>query len=325
MPVFSREVLEEMEMLLTEQNLADRGNKLQLLYQKNEHDARLLLTEDGRTRLVRFHKDNGAGGELARDIDNYLHGEGLNVLPTLASGLDFGYNGVIYKLDMRAYKAGRSYDGSIGDFEQVLKTLRSVHTALRTYSRRAEVQHMAEDYVNRLETTRNLIVSAEPEVFAKETMEWLAAHRDFIQDTLTGFEVFLAFRQDPQVVHADLHPGNVVFDSDGTAFLFDFEKSHRFYLNFSYDLYYLVERFCRIAPDNLGEAGHRIQLINRYYGTGLTGRTMADGLQQISLGLILMVFDRARLTGMPANLKELDKFVLNFKNAELLMQTAADE
>jgi Ser/Thr protein kinase RdoA (MazF antagonist) len=324
MPVFSREILEEMEELLTRQKLADRGSKLQLLYQKNEHDARLLLTEDSRTRLIRFYKNTDAGS-LAKEIDNYLHSEGLNVLPTLDSGLDFPYRGTDYKLDLRAYKTGRPYDGSIADFEQVLKTLHPVHSALRNFPRRSDVQRMAEDFAQRLERTRNLIVSKEPNAFAAETMEWLEAHQDFVQDALTDFDVFLAFKRDPQVIHADLHPGNVVFDNHGTAFLFDFEKSHRFYLHFSYDLYYLVERFCRIDSGNLREVSRRIQLINSYYQSGLSGRDMVDGLQQISLGLILMVFDRARLTGMPANLKELDKFALNFKNAELFMQTAADE
>lgn len=109
-----------------------------------------------------------------------------------------------------------------------------------------------------------------------------------------------------QCVHGEIHPGNVIFH-DQKAILIDFEESLHVFAPTSWDLSYLIQRFCLQDEPDHNTLNTRLKCITESYGEKLPD--LRSMMQQIAWFAMAVILDIRVKQNIVSAQGELDKFV----------------
>lgn len=272
--------------------------------------GRYRLTTPGGSWFVRVSSRWG-NPELERSITSHLASHGVGVSALLVAGRPLRWNGHIFRVDVRPMIVGRHFDGSADDLSRLASTLAACHRALGAFSGAPAVRAAASVRNGRLATIRDLIVAAlERDAFSvfAERASWAAEHRDWLSAMTKQFDPRLEEYPHAQCVHGEIHPGNVVFRSNGgAAVLLDFEESVHVFAPAAWDLAFLVQRFCLRDDPPPSIRRQRLAVVADAYGSPLPG--LATMMRQAAWCSIAAIVDLRMSQGAVTPTDEYDKFV----------------
>ena len=184
---------------------------------------------------------------LEADIVAFLASEGVAVIPFSTAGLTLNWQGDKFRVDLRPLVPGRHFEGAVADTNALARVLADCHAALRLYPRAPEVRQNAVERHRRLESVvvmlQNAIANEDLSIFGIHA-DWARQRRDWLAEIAECFLPNFESRGGAQVLHGEIHPGNVLFRSaDGAPVLLDFEESVATYAPPDWDLAYFLQRF----------------------------------------------------------------------------------
>jgi Ser/Thr protein kinase RdoA (MazF antagonist) len=240
-----------------------------------------------------------------------LAAQKVNVNPLLVAGRPLHWNDEVLRVDVRPMIAGRHFDGSPHDLQDLGTSLAACHRALVDSRRAPAVRAAASARYERLGKVRDLLADALRreafELFAEQA-SWAGRHRDWLGAMVDHFEPRLDERPAAQCLHGEVHPGNVVFRSeDGAAVLVDFEESVHVFAPPAWDVAFLVQRFCLSDEPTLALAEQRLAIVWHAYGGRVPG--LAEMMRQAAWFSIAAILDMRVSQGIVTPVAEYEKFV----------------
>lgn len=267
-----------------------------------------ISTSDG-SWFVRVCSRSGNPG-LEKSITQYLFDKGVNVNRLLLAGVTLNWEGRTFRIDVRPFIEGRHFDGSPSDLLSLTTALSSCHTALEDFPWIQEVRAVASTRYRRLAEVRDLVAESVNRgsfgLFAEQA-SWASAHRKWLGEMVERFELKFDELSDAQCVHGEIHPGNVLFRKrDGVAVLVDFEESVHLFMPPTWDLAFLVQRFCLRDDPPLSVALERLAIVEAAYRKPLP--PLALMMRQAAWFTVATIVG-LRISGVITPVSEYDKFV----------------
>ncbi len=268
-----------------------------------------LVTPDG----VWFVRVSSRWGdpELERSITGHLAHRGVTVNPLLVAGRRLSWHGRVFRVDVRPMIPGRHFEGTADDLARVAATLGACHRALVDVPHAAAVRATASRRNKRLAEIRDLIATAlDREAFDAfgARAPWAIEHRDWLRDLTRHFTPRLDESAGAQVLHGEVHPGNVMFRAeDGAAVLVDFEESVHVFAPPAWDLAFLVQRFCLRDDPPSSVALRRLSAVAEAYGAPVPA--LATMMRQAAWFSVAAVVELQVSHGVVTPVSEYDKFV----------------
>jgi len=182
--------------------------------------------------------------DLENAIVEFLNREGVPVAVPAVPSAGFDWQGKTYRLDAREMIESRHFDGSAADIARTKETVSACHDALRRFPYSERVRDLSLNRFTRIEKMRLQLLEIPDLEFLGAASQWANAHRDWIEGVLERFSADFAGRPGAQVLHGEIHPGNVLFrKSDNAAVLIDFEEAPVTFAPPDWDHAYLAQRF----------------------------------------------------------------------------------
>lgn len=248
---------------------------------------------------------------LENAILAHLAAQGAQVNPLLAAGKIFSLNGRTYRLDLRPLIDGRHFNHSEEDLASVAAALRVCHDSLSDFPESAVIRANAVGRSRKLVQARDALTEMiRMDRFGAlgTAASWASRHREWLQEMTELFNPELHLLPDAQVLHGEIHPGNVLFLRDsGQAVLLDFEESVHIFAPPSWDLAYLIQRFCLTEGQTAGDIERSIGIVSRHYGQPLP--PLAGMMRQAAWTAMAVIADLHISGGVVTPVEEYDKFV----------------
>lgn len=186
--------------------------------------------------------------ELEQAITAHLKNGGAMVNHLEVAGVSFLYDGLAYRLDVRHFFHARHFNDSISDLRAVAASLSQSHVLLRDFPGKIDVKRLSAERFARIEETldqmETWLSAREWAKFSPHT-GWAEKHADWIAIMLQEFDPGFHNESEAQVLHAQMHRGNVLFTkSDGRPVLLDFEEAVHTFAVPAWDWAHFVQRFC---------------------------------------------------------------------------------
>lgn len=278
--------------------------------------------------LKRSHIDTIGGLSLVLEIVDYCRDQAIRVVDVIpsAEGRIFQWNDGVYYLSN--FIAGEHFDGSRSELNETARNLGVLHKALdnapfreSVYSAKGIlVEHGREELqglVDRLNKKRSL----NDIPIGEDDLKFILAKSEAV-------DVEGIARLPFQVIHYDLHPHNVLFDTEKSDFLafLDFDLS--LYSQKARDLAFSMHRFSRtFGPDTErkndigGDIRERAKTFLHEYSR--TGNITVEEVSAIptmiedeSLRRILLIL-RDYFSGQESRIFDLEKHIATLREADL--------
>ena len=266
-----------------------------------------LTTRDG-AWFVRVTARPGNPG-LEKSISDHLDADGVAVNPLVVAGASLECAGRTLRIDVRPFVSGHHFSGSTEELRSLSTTLAACHESLARFPLADKVRASAIDRNRRLVAARGLVrdaVASGRFALFGERESWAMRHRDWLATMAEGFDPDMHLWAGSQCVHAEVHPGNVMFE-DRAAVLVDFEESVHFFVPPEWDLAFLVQRFCLADSPSAFVARERLAVVARAYGRPLLG--LADMMLQAAWFKVPTMIDLRRARGIVTPISEWNKFI----------------
>jgi len=269
-----------------------------------------LMTKEG-SWFVRV-SSRARNSTLRKSIIDYLIDRGVSVCPLLVAGETMSWAGRSLSIDVSPLIEGRHFiNGLAKDLHSVARTVAACHRAMIEFPKAQEVRAGAAIRYQRLrkvcERVGDAVRSGDFRLFAEHSL-WAAAHRDWLAEMVDHFDRSLDECPDAQCVHGEIHPGNVLFqDSDGAAVLIDFEESTHLFMPPTWDLSFLVQRFCLRDNPSISVVMERLSIIGEGYGSSLP--KLAQMIRQAAWFTMATIVDLRVNQGVVTPVAECEKFV----------------
>ncbi|MBU2548172.1 MAG: aminoglycoside phosphotransferase family protein [Proteobacteria bacterium] len=272
--------------------------------------GRYRLRLDDRAFFIRVSSRPG-WPEREKTLVDYLHQGGAPVNPILAAGIPLPWRGFMYRIDIRPLIEGRHFQGEARDVRRVAEALAACHRRLAGLPMAPTVKKAAGRRAGELsqavESLRNAIRSDNFTLFG-DRADWAAAHRDWLAQMIEGIRTDLSGLDGAQCLHGEVHPGNVIFrHPDGRPVLLDFEQSVYTFAPPTWDLAYMVQRFCLGEYPDAAPVGKRLEAAARGYGRPLP--ELAGMIRQTAWHAMAVIVNRLVTGGITTPPSEYDKFV----------------
>lgn len=248
---------------------------------------------------------------LEKEIVSHLVSRGAPVNAILIAGKSLRWEGRQLRVDVRPALEGRHFDGSMADLTELGKALASCHETLADYPGAGEIRLVASERAGRITGIHRAIARAVEtesyEIFA-ELDSWARVRREWLGTMSHSFEPAMHERPDAQCLHGEVHPGNVIFDTEGgSATLFDFEESVHMFAPPAWDLAMAVQRFCLRDDPAQQLARERVEALLGGYGR--SSGSLTTMMRQIAWFLVAVVVDLRANSGVVTPESECEKFV----------------
>ena len=248
--------------------------------------------------------------ELEQEITGWLKRKGVAVNHVEVAGLLATHEGRVYRVDLREMLNARHFNGSLEDLRQVALSVAACHEALADFPQTNRVrQHTASRFERLAAAGRKInaaLVSGRWEDICHEP-GWAGGQHEWLARMMREWRPRLDLSPDAQCLHAQVHQGNVMYDlSDGRAILVDLEEAVQNLASCSWDMAYLVQRFCLHDDPEEGVLRARLAVVRNAYG-----RRVADlaGMMQQTSWLSMAVLVEYLGRGIVSPVAEYDKFV----------------
>lgn len=208
--------------------------------------ARYRISDEDTRWFVRVTARVGHA-DLEKKITDFLRDQGCRVASLKAAGLSFEFCGNSYRVDIRPFQEGRHFDGGWRDVEELATLLSTCHAALKQFDGKDDIRRLARTRYRTLsEAATRIRAGIRRHNFSDfgSCAEWARQHADWLAGVAEMICPDFDERPGAQVLHGEIHPGNVLFRaSDGAAVLMDFEESMTIFAPRCWDYAYLVQRF----------------------------------------------------------------------------------
>ena len=256
---------------------------------------------------------------LEQAITAWLRDHGVAVNHLEIAGLPLQFGGHALRVDIRALLDARHDDGSLDDLRKVAAALAECHRVLRDFPRAAEVRSRATKRFARLESVRqalSLAVERKDWGEISDDTQWAEAHREWLAEMSVHYQPQFDAMPGAQCLHAQVHRGNVLFQrSDNAPVLLDFEEAVQTYAPVSWDLAYLVQRFCLADAPDESAMRNRLSAVREAYGAAVPG--LAEMMRQTSWFSMAILVDYHQ-RGIVSPQSEFAKFVRLEREARAL-------
>jgi hypothetical protein len=247
---------------------------------------------------------------LEQKITGWLKQKQVRVNHVEVAGLITWHEGRPYRIDLRQMLNARHFDGSLDDLRQVALTLSACHEALVDFPDETEVRRNTASRFIRLSEAGNRIRSALVSGrwrFICQDPAWASKHYSWLARMMREWNPRLDLLPSAQCLHAQMHQGNVLYDlENGRAILVDLEEAVQNLAPTSWDMAYLVQRFCLTDEPSEATLRQRLQIVREAYGRAVPD--LVSMMQQTSwLSMAVLVDYLSK--GIVSPLSEYDKFV----------------
>jgi Ser/Thr protein kinase RdoA (MazF antagonist) len=272
------------------------------------------LTDENNKYFLRISRRQRKNPVIEDDIIEYLSNVGIKVNSPLSAGKQIAWNNHTYLLCVFPLLNVRHFDGSKEDLSKLASAVFNLHEKLKEYHFKEKVCAHAFETAERLamvqEQIKGYLVSNKYEPF-NELADWVISNRNWIDVMLREFDPYMCKRNEAQLIHGELHLGNVMFAlEDGDVIFTDFEESPDAWLPCSFDLAYIAHRFCMDRNPSEQLFVKRIEVIRDHYGQ------LPDDLKQMMRNVcwynVTLTIDRSLRRESFTTDIECDKFV-NFE------------
>ena len=183
---------------------------------------------------------------LEQEITQYLTEAGMSVNPIILGGIDLVWEDTNLRLDIRPLVLGRHFNYSVEEFRSLCLTLRDCHQVLNEFPLKEDVKTQASIRFSKIYHYFESIVPKlrgnHRDLFP-EYQTWADNNIDCFKRMAEGFNPNFHLADDAQCLHGEIHLGNVIFNK-AQAILIDFEESVYTFASPTWDIAYLLQRFC---------------------------------------------------------------------------------
>lgn len=280
----------------------------------------------GKKKLfLRVSRRQRKNPELEERIARYLSSAGIEALVPLVSGLTLHFEGRDYLLSIFPFVNGRHFDGSDEDLRSISSVLARLHKALKTFKFNNQVRAASLKTAHRLLEAKEKIAYAfklnDFSVFY-ELSNWAKVNKDWLKVMIKEFNPYLCLLEGAQCLHGELHTGNVIFSLEESAvILTDFEECPDAWFPPSFDLVYLIHRFCMYENPSSSVFQKRINIVKEAYGR--LPSNIQEMMRQVCWYLVALIIDRCFRRESFAPDEECDKFVRLEKLSHALSLSAS--
>ncbi|CAN5789018.1 N/A [soil metagenome] len=261
-----------------------------------------------------------AGGPLEQSILRRLHEEGASVCPILhTTSAQYALDTPPFRIDIKPLiSGGRSFNRSDADFSKIVSGLRKVHEVLAVVPEASLVKEAALSRAQRHTSTQTRLTSLvrhnEWDQFP-HVEAWARQHAAWLVEVCEDFDPGIHCLPGAQVLHGDIHPGNMLFLNDEVVFI-DFEHSLYTFAPRLWDLAYLFQR-CAVHDHLSAEALRRRRAeAEHIYQLDLT--PLPDFMRHASRLCVAILFTDLFENNAEIPIAELDKFFRLEQEALLL-------
>ena len=281
-------------------------------YDKNK--SHFIISSTKKSLFVRITKFQNHPN-LIFEINNFLIKNKVEVIPFEFFNIKYNYKNIEFSINARPYIIGRKYNNSLFDFNLLVTNLSKIHKTLKTYPEKHLIKLQANKFNSQLLYFRNQL--KKNHFIKNEKLKcWFNDNLKIIEDKFFNFDINLGLDNSQQVLHGDIHTGNVIFIDNKRIKFFDFDETYKVFLNPIYDLLYVFERFCFYYDNSLESLYKRYEIIKLSYD--LNNYSLKDLLimiSNLSLRLILISIKNFHEERILLNLSELERHIENHHKA----------
>lgn len=241
----------------------------------------------------------------------YLSNNGIKVNLPILTNLNIVWKGYTYLLYIFPFIKGRHYNGSDSDLIAISSTVVNMHSLLKSFKFSKLIYANALKTANRLLRAKRAISrSLEKNDFSifEERREWAERNSDWLRTMSDDFNPFLCKLPESQCLHGELHLGNVIFSAEnGEVLLTDFEEVWDAWFPPSFDLAYLVHRFCMDGVPSRESFHQKLSIVERGYGS--LPPALKAMMSQVCWYNIALLIDRSLRRESISPEEEYNKFV----------------
>ena len=244
-------------------------------------------------------------------ITSYLFKSGIDVVLPILSNLYVRWEGHNYLMSVFPFVEGRHFNGTDNDLVVLSLTVSRMHKILKSLVIGDKIYLAAFDTAKRLAKTKDMIADAiktKDFYIFYERAKWVEQNCSWLKNMVESFNPYLCAMPDSQCVHGELHLGNVIFSLDGSkAFIVDFEETPDAWFPRSFDIAYVVHRFCLDQNPSRVLLSKRLDIIKHYYGA--LPHDLKEMMRQVCWYNIALLVDRSARRESISPEGEYDKFV----------------
>ena len=245
-------------------------------------------------------------------VIEYLLNKNIKINAPIIKNVRMQWQSQQFAMEVYPFIAGRHYNGDLEDLKILAKNLSRLHRVLKRFPMKNRVRLCTEQREKSLHVFRNHALThlnKNNYAYFQEYETWVKKHKEWLNHALNQFRPVTSIPlDDVQCTHGDLHIGNVIFlENDKEAIFTDFEEVGHSWLPLTYDLAYLIQRFCLLFVKNENDLALYVCEIRNSYGH--LSPAVLTSLNQICFRAIILnlyhLTQRASIVGVD----ELDKFI----------------
>ena len=244
-------------------------------------------------------------------VSSYLVAQAIGVSHSLEPPFSLTHADQDYSVAIFPFIKGHHYDGSTGQLASLGLELRRLHQALRQFPDQEKIKANSADTAKLLAETKALLIGAiqrDDYGCFHERAGWAKDHKNWLDDMARQFDPYLAERDNAQCIHGELHLGNVIFAGDDERVVFaDLEETYDAWYPPSFDLAYIIHRFCLSHAGSDEDLQRHLQTIRESYGGFEHGQD--DMLRQVAWYNMALLIIRRHLGESISPEAEYNKFV----------------
>ncbi|MEO6053281.1 MAG: phosphotransferase [Chthoniobacterales bacterium] len=288
------------------------------------HVRHYKLTTRDKTYFIRVVDTPGDSG-LERSILDHLVAAGAKISPIVYSLTEKAPDSdILLRLDIRPFIEDFTFFATTDeDLRRTATELKTIHAALKSFPLRNQVKTAAitrsARLANCIATISEVMRDGKWSRFG-ELESWARAHRSWLEKLCTEFDPFLHHAADAQILHGDVHPGNILFcGSSRDPVFIDFEHSIYTFAPCNWDLAYLFQRFCLHDKPDAKLLAHRRDIVESAYGQSL--EELPRFMRATSRLCVCILFNAWFEKNIPVPPEELEKFLYLEEQATNLQES----
>lgn len=273
--------------------------------------GRYCLQSGGARWFVRVTRKPRKNPILEDAVREYVRDAGIHVILPAGPGFNLYWNGQAYLIYVFPFVNGRHFNNSDDDIVSLSSVLRYLHNVLKAYKLGPEIRSAALETAHRLFYSKEKIATLlKADNFSTfyELSKWAEQNRDWLKEAVGNFNPYMCLIDGSQCVHGELHTGNVIFSLENSdVIITDFEETPDAWFPVSFDLAYLVHRFCLFDEPSNALFLKRLKMIKDSYG--FLPPDLKEMMLQVCRYLIVLIFDRCMRRESIVPEEECDKFL----------------
>ena len=259
-------------------------------------------------RITRRRRKNP---DLEEDIAFYLDEQGIKVNLPLKRATTIHWRGHDYLLSVFPRIEGRHFDGSERDLIAVCDCLSRTHVALNSFPLANQIRSAsvltAEKLFNLQDRMLRAFETDDLSMF-HERSDWVYRNHAWMKTMVESFNPALCSLPNAQPVHGEIHLGNVIFSSfDGSAVLTDFEETTDSWFPISFDLSYLIQRFCFDGQPKRHLLQERLKIVEGFFS--YSTRDLQEMMRQVCWHVLAGIVGRCERREAVVPGEEYEKFL----------------